>query len=65
MYILRAANRVGYDSAYASYEPQSITASGPEPDLSCAPVEAWELVESLDEALANSPAFGLKAVVPE
>lgn len=61
MYILRAANRPGYDQ----YEPQSITASGPEPELSYAPAEAWELVESLDEALANSPAFGLKAVVPE
>ncbi len=56
MFILRAKNRVGFEQ----YEPESITASGPEPDLACAPAEMWELVESLEAAHAAAPAFGLK-----
>ena len=39
-YILRSKNRPGY----ASYEPESISAWSVEPDLSIAPMEAWELV---------------------
>jgi len=58
-YILRAKNRVGFEA----YEPESITASGPEPDLDCAPAEMWEQVESLEAAHAASPAFELKQPV--
>jgi len=55
-YILRAKNRVGFEA----YSPESITASGPQPDETCAPADAWELVESLEAAHADAPAFGLK-----
>jgi len=56
MFILRAKNRVGFEA----YSPDSITASGPEPDETCAPAEAWELVEDLKVAHAEAPAFELK-----
>ena len=56
MFILRSKNRPGFEA----YEPDSITASGPEPDETCAPAEMWELVEDLAAAHAASPAFGLK-----
>lgn len=50
-YILRSKNRPGYEA----YEPESISAWGVEPDLSMAPVEAWELVEDLAAAYAAAP----------
>jgi len=59
-YILRAKNRVGFEA----YSPDSITASGPEPDETCAPVEAWELVPDLTQAHADAPPFELK-LAPE
>jgi len=50
-FILRSKNRPGY----ASYEPESISAWGEQPDESMAPVEAWELVEDLAAAYAAAP----------
>ena len=56
MFILRAKNRPGFEA----YEPDSITASGPAPDLDSAPAEMWELVEDLKVAHEASPAFRTK-----
>ena len=61
-FILRSKNRIGYDSVYASYEPESISAWGEQPDLSMAPVEAWELVEDLEQAYRESPACAPKQI---
>jgi hypothetical protein len=50
-YILRSKNRTGYEA----YEPESISAWGEQPDLSMAPVEAWEEVEDLAAAYLVAP----------
>lgn len=60
-YILRSRNRPDYEA----YEPDSVSAWSVEPDLSLAPVEAWEAVEDIEEALASAPKFGPREVVPE
>lgn len=58
-YILRSKNRPGY----VSYEPESISAWGVEPDLSLAPTEAWEEVGDLEQAYREAPECVQVAVV--
>jgi hypothetical protein len=57
-YILRSRNRPDYEA----YEPDSVSAGSVEPDLSIAPVEAWEAVEDVEEALASAPKFDPKTI---
>jgi hypothetical protein len=61
MFILRAGVRAQLDPIYAAYEPLSVAASGPEPELSLAPAELWEEVASLE----GLPPFAPIYVAPE
>lgn len=65
MYILRSGNRATIDPIYAAYEPDSISASGEEPDLSCAPLELWEEVQSLEGIPPFAPIYVAPPPPPE
>jgi hypothetical protein len=64
VFILRAGQRATLDPTFAAYEPLSVSASGPAPDESVAPLELWEEVEDLYAELAANP-FKLTPVVVE
>ena len=57
-FILRSGQRALHDPIYLPYEPMSVTGWSEEPDLSWAPLEAWEQVEDLEAALRSASPFG-------
>lgn len=65
VFILRAGQRATIDPIYAQYEPDSASASGPEPDLSIAPLELWEEVASLEGIPPFAPIYVAPPAPPE
>jgi hypothetical protein len=65
IFILRAGQRATIDPVFEAYEPDSVSASGEAPDLSAAPAELWEEVESLEGLPPFAPIYVAPAPQPE